>query len=81
MRFGAMLQGYRLKAGITQAELARRSGLPLRSIQNWEAGHRNPRPEALLRLARVVGVSMEDLLTTPPKDVPQRRQGGRKSRK
>src|SRR5262245_31858637 len=34
MRFGAMLQSLRKKAGMTQAQLAERSRLPLRSIQN-----------------------------------------------
>jgi transcriptional regulator with XRE-family HTH domain len=67
MRFGAMLQAYRKKAGMTQAQLAERTGIPLRSIQNWEIGHRMPRPHALLSLARAVGITVEQLLTeTPP---------------
>jgi transcriptional regulator with XRE-family HTH domain len=64
--FGAMLQAYRKRAGLTQAQLAERSGLPLRSVQNWEAGHRMPRPHALLALARAVGATVEQLLTEPP---------------
>jgi transcriptional regulator with XRE-family HTH domain len=55
---------------MTQAQLAERSGLPLRSVQNWEAGHRMPRPQALLALARVVGVTVEQLLTEPPAEGP-----------
>jgi transcriptional regulator with XRE-family HTH domain len=74
-----MLQAYRKKAGMTQAQLAERSGLPLRSIQNWEAGYRMPRPPALLALARAVGVSIEQLLTAPPGPV-EPRKGGRKSK-
>jgi len=70
MRFGAMLQAYRKKAGMTQAQLAERSGLPLRSLQNWEAGHRMPRAEALLALARAVGATVEQLLTEPPTTEP-----------
>jgi len=46
--------------------LADRSGLPLRSIQNWEAGYRMPRAEALLALARAVGVTVEQLLSESP---------------
>jgi transcriptional regulator with XRE-family HTH domain len=61
-----MLQAYRKRAKLTQAQLAERTGIPLRSIQNWEIGHRMPRAGALLSLARAVGVSVEQLLTEPP---------------
>jgi transcriptional regulator with XRE-family HTH domain len=74
MRFGAMLQAYRKKAGLTQAQLAQRSGLPLRSLQNWEAGHRMPRAEALLALARAVGATVEQLLTQPPDAAPPQKR-------
>jgi transcriptional regulator with XRE-family HTH domain len=68
MRFGAMLQAYRKKAGMTQAQLAEQSGLPLRSIQNWEVGHRMPRAQALLALAKAVGATVEQLLTQAPEE-------------
>jgi transcriptional regulator with XRE-family HTH domain len=52
----------RMKAGLSQAGLAREAGLPLRSIQNWEQGHRLPRVDCLLPLAAALGVAVEALL-------------------
>lgn len=36
-----------IKYGITQTDLSRRYGIPLRSVQHWYAGTRQP-PEYLL---------------------------------
>jgi transcriptional regulator with XRE-family HTH domain len=80
MRFGEMLQSLRKKVGLTQAQLAERSGLPLRSIQNWEGGHRTPRPHALLALARAVGAPVEQLLvaaSSPSKSPRRKAKGGK----
>jgi transcriptional regulator with XRE-family HTH domain len=62
MEFSEMLKEAREKAGLTQDALAVRTGLPLRSIQNWEQGHRVPRAEVVLTLAKAVGASAEQLL-------------------
>ncbi len=63
MSFGDQLKKFREKAGLSQAALAEGSGQSLRSIQNWEQGHRAPRAAAILSLARVLGVSAESLLS------------------
>jgi transcriptional regulator with XRE-family HTH domain len=57
-----MLKQAREKAGLTQEGLAERTGLPLRSIQNWEQGHRTPRAGVVLALARALNTSAEGLL-------------------
>jgi transcriptional regulator with XRE-family HTH domain len=62
MGFGAMLKEARERAGLSQVALAERTGLSLRSIQNWEQGHRTPRVSVVVTLARAVGVSAERLL-------------------
>jgi transcriptional regulator with XRE-family HTH domain len=82
MGFGETLKALREKAGHSQSELATRSGLSLRSIQNWEQGHRIPRSQALLALAGAVGVSVEQLLAglgahPPPAPRRRRRHRGR----
>jgi transcriptional regulator with XRE-family HTH domain len=51
-----MLQEMREKAGLSQSGLAKKAGLPVRSIQNWEQSHRVPRGAAVLALARALGV-------------------------
>ena len=51
--------------GCTQAELAKRSGVSLRSIQMYEQRNKDinkASAETLLRLSRVLGCTMEDLM-------------------
>lgn len=70
MPFGETLQELRLAAKLSQAGLADKAGLSTRSIQNWEQGHRRPRVEVLMALAKALDVGVEKLLTDagpPPK--------------
>ena len=55
----------RKKRGLTQAELAAAVGVSTSAVGNWEAGLRRPRYETLLRLASVLGVTIDDLLLPP----------------
>ncbi len=77
MGFGLMLKTLREKAGLTQEKLAKQAGLSLRSIQNWEQGHRTPRAQIVLALARAIGVPVEKLLTEITLDRPTPRQNKR----
>jgi ribosome-binding protein aMBF1 (putative translation factor) len=45
----------------TQAGLARKVGSSVRSVKAWEAGDTVPRPFYRRRLAKVLGVSVEEL--------------------
>jgi transcriptional regulator with XRE-family HTH domain len=63
MGFGERLRKLRERAGLSQSGLAGRASLPLRSVQNWEQGHRTPRMDALLSLARGLGAPVEALLS------------------
>ena len=82
MAFGTMLKAMREKAGLSQAALAERAGLSVRNIQNWEQGHRIPRAQVLLRLARAVGVPVEQLLSGLGSDeLPPVKRPGPKPRK
>jgi transcriptional regulator with XRE-family HTH domain len=56
----------REQAGLTQAGLAAKLKISLRTIQNWEQGHREPDLEALRVLAGVFGVSLDELVAEPP---------------
>jgi transcriptional regulator with XRE-family HTH domain len=62
MTFAEKLHELRDRAQLSQAALALKTGLSLRSIQNWEQGYRNPRPPALLALARALQVPVESLI-------------------
>ncbi|HEV2237285.1 MAG TPA: helix-turn-helix domain-containing protein [Ktedonobacterales bacterium] len=56
--FGGLLRHYRLRAGLTQEDLASRAGLSPRGISDLERGlRREPRPSTLTLLAEALGLS------------------------
>ena len=58
---GQRLQRLRRAAGLTQEQLAERAELPVWSLRNWEHDHRLPGLIAVYKLAKTLGVSMEEL--------------------
>jgi transcriptional regulator with XRE-family HTH domain len=54
----ALLQLARLKAGLTQRELAEQAGVPTTMISAYERGKRQPTLETLLRLLRAAGFEL-----------------------
>ncbi|AEG14983.1 helix-turn-helix domain protein [Desulfofundulus kuznetsovii DSM 6115] len=52
----------RMKAGLTQLELARRLGCSESLIAKWETGRGKPTPERLEQLCKVLNCKPEDLL-------------------
>lgn len=63
-KLAARLVGRRVSLGYSQAEVARRSGLSLRSVQNYEGGAAQPTGKSLRKLCAVLGVSMGFLAGT-----------------
>jgi transcriptional regulator with XRE-family HTH domain len=64
---GERLREFRLRAGLTQEDLASRSGVLIGTVRNWEQGSRSP--EALLilyRLAQALSLPMEDFVKGLP---------------
>ena len=59
---GERLIGLRNSAGLSQRQLARATGVPVTSIRNWEHNRRFPGLISGARLAKALGVSMEDLV-------------------
>jgi transcriptional regulator with XRE-family HTH domain len=52
---------------LTQAELARRAGVPLRSLQEWEQGTRIPRFDRVIQLADALAITLDEYVgRTPP---------------
>lgn len=63
MDFAEKLRQARLDAGLSQQQLADKSGVAMRTIQNWEGAERNPSNFAKVeQLAKVLGVSTTELL-------------------
>ena len=60
-----ILQEMRKIRGYSQAELARLSGINLRSLQDYEQGHKqiaSAKGETLYRLSQVLGCAIEDII-------------------
>ena len=65
------LRAARQNAGFSQAELARRSGVNIRTIQYYEQGVRelnNAEAIRIFRMAQALGCRMEDLLDIEEED-------------
>jgi len=52
-------------AGRTQAQLAKAVKAPLRTVQNWEQGRREPALAALNQLAKLLGTTLDELVIEP----------------
>ena len=63
-RLGARLRELRLAAGLTQAELARRTGIHRPNIARVEAGRHTPSLETLSRIATAIGVPATRVLSS-----------------
>jgi transcriptional regulator with XRE-family HTH domain len=59
MSFGETLRQLREQANLTQAGLAQRSGVPLRTIQGWEQGYRCPVSPDFFKLVRALGTGAD----------------------
>jgi transcriptional regulator with XRE-family HTH domain len=65
--FGENLRTARLIAGLSQAELATRSGLTQQYLSKIETGHKNVTLRTMAALAKVVGREVSVLLRHPRK--------------
>jgi transcriptional regulator with XRE-family HTH domain len=68
----------REEAKLTREEAAQRSGIPVGTLRNWERGKRLPRVDHAMRLARALGVSMDELLGFDEPPEKPKRKGGKK---
>ena len=63
------LKSFRMKANLSQGELANLSGVPVRTIQQYEQRQKNinaAKAEALIRIAKYLYCSVEDLMELSP---------------
>ncbi len=57
------IQARRVELNISRSELSRSSGVPLRTLEEWEAERRIPRDVyQLAKIAKVLQCSIEDLI-------------------
>lgn len=67
MNTGDLIKEVRLRAGLTQAELAERLGVTPQAISQYERGIKKPKYETIRRIADAVGCSPFDLI--PDNDI------------
>ena len=65
---GDLLREARLRAGLSQAELARRAGRPTSVIGRWERGEVKPSIETLRELIRAAGLELGFQLSKADED-------------
>ena len=61
-RFAVRLKSLREKAGMSVDELAEQSGIPKRTLWNWESGEKIPGIEQFPQLAESLGVTIRTLM-------------------
>ena len=64
----SLLEEIQRRSGLSQAELARRAGLPRSVINTYLRGHREAGADALLRIAAAGGFELRIAPRTPPVD-------------
>ena len=67
---GARIRSIRDGLGLSQEEVALRSGIPQESLSRIENGHRDPRLDTLRKLASGLAMDVSDLLSRMAVDVP-----------
>ena len=61
-KFKENLSLYRKQIGITQGKLASQLGVTEGSVRHWEKGRTEPDIDTLLKLCKILKVSIEELL-------------------
>lgn len=62
MNAGEKIKAERLKKNISRVELSRLTGIPLRTLEDWEAGKRKPgNIKGILKLGEILNITSEEL--------------------
>ncbi len=65
---GAKLLALRQAAGLSQTVLAKTLSVPQTTIALWERSEKPPRSDVLPKMAKVLGVEVNDLIVSPSSD-------------
>ena len=58
------IKALRIRQGLSQQKLARLMGISDRAVSKWELGYSQPSANHLIALTQILGVNMEDFLST-----------------
>lgn len=59
------LKAARVNAGYSQAEVAKKLNIGLKTVQNWEAGRTSPRADQLPAICVLYNCSTDDIIFLP----------------
>ena len=76
LKIAKNLTYYRKRANLTQAELAEKINYSDKSVSKWEVGNGIPDVYILLQLARLFGVTLNELVGEIPVETPKKRARG-----
>ena len=63
MNVGELIKMARVAAGMTQADLSEKLGVPFQSVSQWERGTRNPKQATIQRIASALNIPVYSLMT------------------
>lgn len=66
MNIGERIFLHRKRLGLSQEELAARLGVSRQAVSKWELGTSTPEPENIIALARIFGITTDELLMGQP---------------
>lgn len=69
------IAGRRRELGMTQKDLAEKLNVTDKAVSKWERGIACPDTAAIPQLAQILGVSIEELMTSKPAETPGHRGG------
>lgn len=61
------IKSLRIAAGMTQEQFAAELSIERSTVSKWETGEAKPRTDTLLRIAMLLGCSVDDLFTDESK--------------
>ncbi len=56
------MRAARINANLSQIEAAKRLGIGLKTLQNWESGVTSPRVDKMPAICHLYGCTMEDII-------------------
>lgn len=71
---GEMIANLRRERGMTQKDLADKMNVTDKAVSKWERNLSCPDVNSIPRLAEVLGVSVEELMTAAPKNAEERKK-------
>lgn len=64
MKIGERIVSARMKAGLTQADIAQKLNITAQTISAWERGVKTPKLDTIIRICNAIGCDTSEILNT-----------------